>query len=211
MGRLLNQAGIYLEVRGDRAGALTVAEKSVMLARETEGNDPLDLAVCLVNMGARYADLDRLDDAEAAYAEARAIEESRLNPNDPSLATTLAAIAGVHLKRNEFVEAESLLLRTAEINKAARGIESPEYGTSLGNLDALYDDWAEYSGDIGRRRIAEKYSTEALSVTRASRGLRHPETAARHYNLAILSSRLDDSRSVATAERAVAIINYDVT
>jgi tetratricopeptide (TPR) repeat protein len=207
LDRLLNQASLYLAARGDRAGALAMAIGSVELARLTENNDPLGLAVSLNNLGGRYAELDRLDEAETTLLEALAIKEARLQPNDPNLAFTLANIAHMQWRRKEFHKAEPLFLRAAEIFKIANGAESGEYGSVLTNLDTLYDDWAEVSGDVEKRRIAEEYSTKALAIAKNARGTRHPHTAYRYHNLAVLKDRLGDHLGAALgSERAVAIM-----
>ena len=111
LDRLLNQAGLYLGARGDHAGALIMIENSVSLKRQTRAGDQLELAAGLGNLGVRYADLNRLDDAEAAYREALAIQEPRLDANSPTFATTVSNLANLHWTRNEFAKAEPLYLR----------------------------------------------------------------------------------------------------
>jgi tetratricopeptide (TPR) repeat protein len=207
LDHMLNQACLYLYSRGDRTGALALAEKSVALKRATRTDEPLELATGLGNLAGRFADLDRLDEAEATFREALAIKEPRLDPNDPSLAITLSNLAGVHWKRRQFAEAEPLLLRAAEIMKTAHGEESAEYGTLLANLGALYSQWADEPGQSARRAQAEKFKTQALAVTRAARGARHPETAIRHQNLAVMKYKPGNYGGGASdAERAVAIM-----
>jgi tetratricopeptide (TPR) repeat protein len=207
LDHLLNQAGLYLAERGDREGALALAERSVALKRLTRADEPLELAAGINNLALRHSQLGRLKEAEKAYREALEIKELRLAANLPSLAITLSNLAVLHLRRKDFLEAEALLLRVVEIDKAAHGIDSAAYGTSLGNLDSLYDEWAEQSGDVEKRRKAEHYSRQALTVTQAARGERHPETAIRHHNLAILKARLGDWADAASeAERAGAIM-----
>jgi tetratricopeptide (TPR) repeat protein len=207
LGHLLNQASLYLAARGDREGGLALAEQSVALGRLTLTDEPLELATELNNVASRYHDLGRLEEAENAYRETLEIKEPRLAANDPSIAITLSNLAELHLMRKDFAKAESLYLRAAEIMKAAHGPNSAVYGVSLGNLDVLYADWAKHSGDVEKRRKAERYSDQALAVTRAARGERHPSTAIRHHNLAVLNERLGDSQGAASeVERAIAIM-----
>jgi tetratricopeptide (TPR) repeat protein len=206
LGRLFNLGALYLTARGDREGALALAERCVALLRVTRA-EPLQLANGLGVLGNRYIDVGRLDDAEAAAREVLEVQESRLNRNDPSIAIALSNLAHVYLKRENFAAAEPLFLRAADIEKAAHGTETATYGKRLGHLDNLYDGWAELSGDVEKRRSAARYSTQALSVTRASRGARHPETSTRHFNLAVLKARLGERRAaVEEAERALAIM-----
>jgi tetratricopeptide (TPR) repeat protein len=207
LDRLLNQACLYLKARGDREGALALAGRSVALVHLTRKEEPLVLAAVLDNLGSCYADLDRLEDAEGAYREVLEIKEPRLAPNDPSLAITLSNLGEVHWKREDFAAAEPLFLRAAEIMKDVYGAESAQYGNSLGNLDGLYDEWAENSGDAEKRRLAERYSEQALTISRATRGTWHPDTSTRYSNLSVLKRRLGDFGGAALdAERAVAIM-----
>jgi tetratricopeptide (TPR) repeat protein len=173
--------------------------------RQTQADDPLGLASGLNNRAHCYENLDRLAEAENACREALEIKEARLAANDPSLAITLNILAILHWKRKDFVQAETLHIRAAEIRKAAHGPGSPEYGNSLSNLGALYCEWANEPGQAPRRAQEETYKTQALAVTCAARGERHPETAIRRHNLAVLKSYLDDwPGAVADAERSTA-------
>jgi tetratricopeptide (TPR) repeat protein len=204
---LLNQACLYLAARGDRAGALGLAERMVELMRSTRTDEPLILATGLNNLAGRYSDLNRLDEAETAHRKALAIREPRVDPNDQALAILLSNLGAVLVKRKQFSEAEPLFQRAANIIKTSCGEISAQYGSSLTNLDVLYDEWAEHSGDIDKRRTAERYSTQALTVTRATRGTRDPGTASRHNNLAVFKARLGDWQGAAAdMERAVAIM-----
>jgi tetratricopeptide (TPR) repeat protein len=207
LDRLLNQASLYLSTRGDRESALALAEQSVALKRLTRADEPLQLAVSLSNLGGRYSDLGRLADAEEAYREALTIEEPRLDPYDPSLATTLSNLAGVYWRRRDFTKAEPLFLRAAEIMKAAHGAESAEYGTLLSNLGVLYGVWADEPGQAARRAQQKEYVTKEFTICLAARGPRHPETGISHNNLAVMKAEIGDwLGAAAEAERSVAIM-----
>lgn len=205
LDELLNDAGLYLSARGDREGAVALAERSVALMRQTQTDNPLVLAIGLNNLALHYEALGRLVDAENACQEALAIREARLAPNDPKLAITLNNLAELYGKRKDFVQAETLHIRAAEIRKAAHGPGSAEYSHSLSNLGVLYSEWANEPGQAAHKAQEETYKTLALTVTRAARGERHPETAIRHHNLAVMKARRGDWPSAAAeAERSTA-------
>jgi hypothetical protein len=205
LAHVLSQASLYLCARGDRIGALVLADQSVVLSRII-ADDPLALAVRLNNLGTRCLDLNHLMEAEKAFLEALHIEEPLLAPNDPSLAVTLSNIAAVYRERKEFAEAEALYCRAAKITMHAKGAMSAEYGLSLSNLGTLYGEWSEQTGEATRMTQAERCLAEALTITLAARGERHPESATRHHNLATLKWKTDDKDgAVAEAERALAI------
>jgi tetratricopeptide (TPR) repeat protein len=207
LGLLLDRASLYLAARGDRGDALSLAEKAVAIEREVRPDQPLTWAAALGNLAVRYADLGRLDDAEAAYREALELKQLYLSRNDPSLAATLSNLAGVYWSRKEYSKAEELFFRSAEIVKAAHGPYSFEYGTLLSNLGALNSDWSDEPGFEPRRGQEEEYKASALAVTRAAVGIRHPNTATRHYNLGIMKAKRGDwAGAVAEVERAMAIM-----
>jgi tetratricopeptide (TPR) repeat protein len=206
LGRLLNQGSLYLTARGDQAGALALSKQAVECARRANVG-PLNLSAGLSNLAGRFADLNRLDEAEACYHEALAIEEPRLDPNDPILAITFSNLAQIYIMRKQFAKAEPQYLRAMEIMKAAHGNESAEYGTSLSNLGTLYALWVSETAQAGKRAQAEKYITDALEVTRAARGVRHPDTSMNYSNLSFLKiTRRDLPSAAADMERAAAIM-----
>jgi len=170
------------------------------------GDAPLTLANELNNLGTRLQDLGRLTEAEAAIREALEIEEPRLAPDDLSLSITLSNLAGIQRERKEFEKAETLYLRVAGIRKAAFGEKSAEHALSLSNLGTLYGWWSEHTGEAERMTQARQHFTNALAITEATRGERHPETATRHNNLATLKSKIGDTLgAVAEAEQSLAI------
>jgi tetratricopeptide (TPR) repeat protein len=192
LGRLLNQAGIYLYSRGDREGALALAEKSVQLARDVPA-EPLQITTRLDNLGGRYESLE--------------IKEQLLGPADPNLAITLNGLAILYWMRKHFAEAEPLFLRAAEILKTAHGEMSAEYSTALSNIGALYSDWSDMPGESERRGAEEEYKTKEFLICLRVRGLRHPETATSYANLATMRARRGNwPGAVSDAERSLAIV-----
>ncbi|HEY2068524.1 MAG TPA: tetratricopeptide repeat protein [Rhizomicrobium sp.] len=204
---VLGCAGIYLKVRGDLEGALSLLERAVALKRITRKSEELILAICLNDLGGVYIDLDRLDDAEVTYREALAIEEKLLDPGSPVLMVTLSNFARLHWSRKDYEEAARLLLRTAEVAKTTYGPESVKYGLRLLNLGAVYDEWGEATNDESRRKIAEQYKSQSAIIVSARNGLRHPMTAQAHKNLAVLKYRRREiEQAITECEKAVAIM-----
>jgi tetratricopeptide (TPR) repeat protein len=207
LDRLLNQAGGYLIGRGDREGALALIERSVILMRLTREEQPLVLAAGLCNLAVRLRYGGRLDEAEQAFREALEIEEAHLGPNDPSLAITLGNHAGVHMDREDFSQAERLLVRAAEIFKTAHGERSEQYAAALSNLGVIYGRWAEMPGQAARRSQAEKHTSDALTIRRVTRGERHPRTATGYANLGVISGKQYEwPAAAANMQRAMAIM-----
>lgn len=207
LGRVLNQAGLYLDYRGNAEGALAMAEKTVTLALRLKSVDPLNLAAAFGNLGAQYARARRFDDAEANFRKVFEIERRYLARNDPRLATTLSNLAGVYLGQQKFPKSERFLLRAAKIRKTFFGEQSAEYGTVLANLGAVYAKWASEPGQAAKRTQQEKYTAQALAITRSARGTRHPDIAMLLNNLAATKAKHDDwPGAAADMEREVAIM-----
>jgi tetratricopeptide (TPR) repeat protein len=208
LARLLNQACVYLLCRGDRTGALVLAQQAVTLKRLTRREDPLGLAIGLGNQAKCYVDLDRIGEAEDAYREAMEIMERHVDPTDPRLADMLCNFGEVHWRRGAFAESERLNLRAAEIIKAAHGTESAEYVRVIGSLGVVYGDWAEATQDAAHFAKAKECLAVALTVMRKARRARHPATAQAHKNLAVLKSKEHNDAQGATteSERSVAIM-----
>jgi tetratricopeptide (TPR) repeat protein len=206
LGSLLHRAGLYLRRRGDRAGALAMAEKSLILARQAAEN-PRNIAAALSSLGLSYFELGRLDDAEAYHREAVAAVESFVPADDPQLAIILMNLAQTHARSKKFASAVTLISRVAQIMKLAYGADSPEYAYAISNIGAFYVDWSIESGEIERRKQGEEYIIEALTITKATRGVRHPHTALSYHNLAATkSAQADWADASVSAARAVAIM-----
>ena len=133
--------------------------------------------------------------------------EELLSANDPGLAISLSNLANIYWKRNEFAKAEPLVLRASRILKASYGPASPEFGQSLSILGALYGQWAAMPGQASRGLEEAEYKAQALAITRSACGMRHPATAVRDNNLAIMKARKNDWTGAAAAQHlAVAIM-----
>jgi len=204
LGSLLHYLCFYLTVRGDRKGALLMAERSVAIARLSAAEHPLALAARLNQLGGRYRDLNRLDEAEAAYRESLALEETHQD-DKTEVAPVLNNLGGVLLKRKQFVEAESLRLRAVQLSSKARMTKSSEYGVMLHNLATLYDEWARVPGEENRNAKDQKYYKQSLSITLRARGPRHQSTAQCYKSLSVMNHRRHKLReAVLDAEGAVA-------
>ena len=204
LGRLLNQAGLYLAARGDREGALLLALRTVALARTDE---PSELDTALSNLASRYSALDRLGEAEATAREALEVNEQTPQRSELNRAAIFSVLSGVYLKRTNFVEAEPLILRTSDIVKAIYGAHSAEYARSISNLAVLHNSWASQPGHERRQALSEQYATQALTIARDAVGARHPSTALLQNNIAMQKANVGDWHSaVAGAERSLATL-----
>lgn len=205
--RLLNQAALYRDARGDRAGAVSLLRRSVEIKEQSRRDEPLSIATALDNLAGRLGEDEATwGEAEALYARALSIKLEELQASDPSLAITLSNFGAFHRRRKNFAEAVRLTEQAAEINKAASGELSAEYAIRLSNLGTIYSDWADVTGDVVLQAKEREYSEQSLTVTLKSRGLRHPEATLRYNNLSAMHHTAGDAALAAgMMARAVAI------
>lgn len=204
---VLNQAALYLDLRGDFDGAITLLRQSVEISEAVYADDPVQIAVALDNLAGRLEEREAgWVEAEETFARALEIKEAHLPGDDPSIATTLSNMGTIPWKRKDFARSADLIGRAAEIMKAAHGAASTEYGTTLNNLGAVYSQWAKATGRDDLRQKERAAKEEAANITLVLRGVRHPEMTARENNLSAMHSSLSDlARAAEHMARAVAI------
>ena len=127
------------------------------------------------------------DQLRSALAEATALEESKL------VALVANDLAMLLFDTNRIEEAESLMRRALEIDKAAFGAQHRAVAVRLNNLAALLQ-------DTNRIEEAESLMRRALEIGRATLGDQHPSVAIRLNNLAML---LHDTNRTEEAENLI--------
>lgn len=204
---VLNQAAVYLDARGDIGGAVELLRQSVTLSEVIHKDNPEEIAIALGNLAGRLEERETdWPEAEAAYARAYEIEEAVLDPADPSLAITLSNWGGLDWRRGAFERAAERIGQAADIWKDAHGETSTQYASGLNNLGAVYRGWARATGDADLRHKERAVTEEAARITRALRGPRHPETATRSNNLAVMAADAGDMpRAAEHMAQAVAV------
>lgn len=204
---VLNQAAVYLNAQGDYDGATTLLRRRVAISETVHEDNPKELAIALDNLATLLKEREAgWTEAEESYARALEIKKAHLPPDDPLIAATLSNMGWIPWKRKDFAKAADLNARAAKIDKAAHGRISAEYATDLNNLGAIYSQWANATGSDDLRQKERDAKEEDASITRAMRGLRHPEMAVTQNNLAVMYANLgDQARAAEHMAQAVAI------
>jgi tetratricopeptide (TPR) repeat protein len=132
---------------------------------------------------------DRLGEAEPFYRRALAIDEQRLGPNHPRVASHLNNLAQLLQAINRPDEAKVLYQRALAIDELSFGPSHPRVATHLNNLALLLKatDQLEEAEPLYRR---------ALAIDEQSFGPNHPNVGTDLNNLAALlaaANRLDDA------------------
>ena len=207
LGYLLNRTAIYLTARGDFDGATDLNRRCTTVVEQCYGAKSPQVTAALGNLAGQLAEREETwQEAETIFNRALAIKEETLAPDDPSLAITLSNLGRLKSRQRDFVAAEDLTKRAAEIDKVASGEISAPYATGLGNLGAIYREWARETTDPDLRDKERAAKVRAAEITRQVRGLRHPETTARYNNLATMyADRGDIARAAKHMARCVAI------
>jgi tetratricopeptide (TPR) repeat protein len=175
------------------------------LAGRIYGETSEPYTTALSNLGDRYTDAGRLDEAETAYKRVIEIDERLLEPNDPNLGIDFKNLGKVYWKRKAFAEAEQMILRTREIVRAAHGDESDEHASLLHSFGVLYRDWADEPGQKHRRTDAARLQGEAVVLARRVLGERHPNVATYLVNHSATLAQQGNLAALDLAVRALAI------
>ncbi|MCA9704242.1 MAG: serine/threonine protein kinase [Myxococcales bacterium] len=128
-GWLLNNLGA-LYGKADRAEqSIDFLERALVIKRETLGEDHVDVGISWFNLGTALSQLERYDDAQAAYDRAREIFDGTVGAAHPLTHHTLAGLCAVEFRRRNFQTAITLCDEVLEHLEA-----SPWSATSMGEL-----------------------------------------------------------------------------
>lgn len=130
MGEALSQAGKWQE-------CITVLEEALLLNRRSLGPKHSRTIFNLNSLGHSYQFVNELDRAEAACAEALAIERE-LYPNDVLVGQTLLGISLLRRRQGKFDEALKAGEESLQASLQARGEASMEAAVAYENVAALH-------------------------------------------------------------------------
>jgi tetratricopeptide (TPR) repeat protein len=123
---LLNNAGVYLRVRGQYQEAEPLLQEALAIGEKQYGINHPDTAYLLNNLANLYWNRGKYDEAEALYQRALAIREKALGPEHPKTAHTLHNLASLYSKQGKYDEAEALYQRALAIREKGLGPEHPD-------------------------------------------------------------------------------------
>ena len=125
------------------------------------GEEHIETALHLRNLGVLLDDLGRLDEAEAAYRRSREILVKSLGENHPHLGQSDLSMAALQNKQGRFEEAEANFRRALENRRRTLGDHHFQTGQTLQNF-------AHFLVLRGRFDEAERTGREALEIFRAA-------------------------------------------
>lgn len=159
---------------GKPALAIPLAERVVVLSKETFGEESAPYATGLNRLANIYRAVGRWNDAESTYVRARALREKH---DRQKLTDTLNDLGLLYLASGRYKEAEPLLQQALADYTARYGADDLFVATAAANLGLLYR--AE-----GRHQEAEELMQRALDTRRRKLGADHVDVANSLSNLA---------------------------
>jgi len=198
-GRLLNQAGLYLDGRAEFAEAKVAYERALAIYEQSLGSDHPNVATLVNNLGGVLRALGDLAGARAHYERALAIDEAAFGPNHPNVATDINNLGDVLQHLGDLDGARAAFERALAIDEAVFGPHHPEAAIRVNNLGGVLHDLGDLAG-------ARAHYERALAIDEAAFGLHHPKVAIRVNNLGSVLKDLGDLDGARAAfERALAI------
>jgi len=178
--RLMDTIGLIDEKLGLYKQARPLLEEAVAIRRRLPGG-ALDLAASLQHLGKVSQALQR-PETEALFREALALQEAKLGPDDPEVATTLNTLGIYYGYRGENEKAEPIFRRALRIRQTVLGPGHPEVAMTLNNLALVRSQQKRYA------EAAELFR-RALAIRQRALPPDHPDLAATLESLAVLAQK----------------------
>lgn len=177
-GQLLTKLGGYLRERKQYTQAEPLLCKALDMLKQTTGERPLDLALCLSDLALLYHYQGKYAQAEPLYQQSLTIRERLLGSEHSEVAECLNNLAGISYDQGKYLQAMSLMQQALAIREKIWGPEHLEVATCLSNLGSFYtlqDKSAQ----------AESFLLRALAIRKKLLGTEHPYTLSTMAHLAI--------------------------
>ena len=178
IGKIYEEMGKYAQAEDMERSALRIRQRVF-------GQESLEAAQSLNDLGLEFMAQHKLRKAEKAHAEALAIRRRQLGPENTNTATSLNDLAAVYRDEGRLTEAEPMAQEALHIRRKLFGPEHVDVADSLRNLTIIY-------GSEGRWAEAKKTGEEALAMRRKVLGPDHPYIPSSLEDLAWAESGLGE-------------------
>jgi eukaryotic-like serine/threonine-protein kinase len=179
--RLLEVTGRLYQSLGQYEPARELTEQALALRRRTAqaNDDDLDVAADLVQLSNTFVRLSRFNAADSTARNALIVQERRLGPNHPSLATTLHQLASVAVYRGNLTAAEAYHRRALAVRVGALGEEDSLSAFSHFLLGTTLRREGKFAD-------AEREFRHGIATSERALGREHPQVASGELLLADL-------------------------
>ena len=197
LARTLNEVGVLAFRSGKDADAVAKLKESIALWAQVAAPDNPGRVTATVNLARVHAAIGRIDQAERALQEMRALLEAK--PHDVRYATVLNNLALVAEERGEGDKAEALYREATALFERAGPAMDAQRGATLNNLASRL---------LGKGQVepAREAAVLSLALLERSLGAGDPDTAMTIHTLAMID-HVDGQAEAAVAgyERALRI------
>jgi tetratricopeptide (TPR) repeat protein len=180
---LLAALGTYLNERAQFTRAEPLLRRALRLTSRTE--DRSSEVVILGALAGLYYEQGRYNEATSFINQALNFQETLVGPDDPEIAKTLRSLAQVNAQKGNYEEAQSILLRSLQI-QIGHNSEPREIVETLNLLAWTYFEQKKYADAEHHFRFALEVGENALAsknpaVARSLRGLARSYLAEAKY------------------------------
>ncbi len=133
----VNVAVMTLEI-GDLDQSAAILQDVLLRIESSEDTSVMTESSARFNLGRVRQRQDRLDEARELYERALELDESRLGPDDPRLATLLMGLGILHKQQGRPAEALELYLRALAIQEAKLEPTHPSILAALNNISSTH-------------------------------------------------------------------------
>ncbi len=172
----LDRKASFYRDQGDYLKAKDSFERSLDIKKNILGDNHLEVAITMNNLGWIYYQIDRYSDAEKMYNNSLRIKEDKLGKEHPSVGVTLNNMAILFESQGRYSKAEKLYLRDLKIGEKTLKENHPDFVKSLNNIGVLYL-------RMGRYVEAEQFLKRAVLIVNKNGSSRYPqaELIREHY------------------------------
>jgi len=148
---------------GHYSNAVSCYQKTLEILRRELGEEHLDYAQTLTDLGTLFESMGQQASAEPLYRQALDIRRHLLGEHHPIFAISLHHVALIELSAGNFEIAERLWKQAGDIFHETLGEQDPVFVESLLNLAYLYESKHEFSKAISLVH-------QAIEITRTTQG-----------------------------------------
>jgi serine/threonine protein kinase/Tfp pilus assembly protein PilF len=189
---LRNTIGVVYTALGQYQPAEQMHRLALAARQRLFGNQSLDVAGSLANLGDDLLQEGNLTEAESCYRQALAIEEKLFGAEDPNTATCQSSLARVLSAEGKLPEAEDYCRKSLNTRRKLLGENDPAVAISLNTLATVLEEQGKF-GD------AESLERAVLKTRKNLLGEDHPSVAISLSNLGTvlrLEGKLQEAQSL---------------
>jgi serine/threonine protein kinase len=170
--------------RQDYVKAEELTRKEIEIRRAVEGDDTMESAGALNNLGIYVMFQGRLEEAALIIEEANEAVRRLAGDQHPELAKGLENLGNVYYRLGQTDKTLELLAEVIEMRRAVLGDDSPQVARGLTNLGAVYRITGQYE-------LAEETLRDAVVRMERAYGPDHTDVASVHRTLGLTLWKLE--------------------